>query len=45
MHLALLIPNVFQLAVESLARRHNWAAIIHERERAKKGEERRENQT
>ena len=29
-HLALLVPSVFQLAVERLARRHNWAAIIHE---------------
>jgi NAD(P)-dependent dehydrogenase (short-subunit alcohol dehydrogenase family) len=29
-HLALLVPNIFQLAVERLARRHNWAAIIHD---------------
>jgi NAD(P)-dependent dehydrogenase (short-subunit alcohol dehydrogenase family) len=31
--LALLVPHVSQLAVERLARRHGWAAIIHEQER------------
>lgn len=37
-HLALMVPDVFQLAVERLARRHNWAAIIHEQVVAKEGE-------
>jgi len=36
--LALLVPDVSQLAVERLARRHGWAAIIHEQEYAKEGE-------
>ena len=39
--LALLVPDVFQLVVERLARRHGWAAIIHEHEYAKEGEEQR----
>lgn len=29
--LALLVPDVFQLAMEDLARRHGWAATIRER--------------
>jgi short-subunit dehydrogenase len=37
--LALLVPDVFQLVVERLARRHGWAVIIHEQEYAKKEEE------
>lgn len=32
--LALLVPDVFQLALEGLARRHGWAAAIREQERA-----------
>jgi len=32
--LALLVPEVFQLAVEGLARGHGWAAAIREQERA-----------
>jgi NAD(P)-dependent dehydrogenase (short-subunit alcohol dehydrogenase family) len=43
--LALLVPDVCQLAVEKLARRNGWSAIIHDQECAKEGEERRENQT
>ncbi len=35
--LALLVPDVSQLAVESLARRHGWAAAIRELERADGG--------
>jgi len=35
--LALLVPEVFQLAVEGLARRHGWAAAIREQERADGG--------
>jgi short-subunit dehydrogenase len=38
-HLALLVPDVSQLAVERLARRYGWAAIIHEQKYAKEGEE------
>lgn len=37
--LALLVPDVFQLAVEGLARRHGWAAAIREQERADGGRE------
>ncbi len=32
--LALLLPDVFQLVVEGLARRHRWAGAIREQERA-----------
>jgi NAD(P)-dependent dehydrogenase (short-subunit alcohol dehydrogenase family) len=35
--LALLVPDVFQLTVESLARRRGWAAAIREQERADGG--------
>jgi NAD(P)-dependent dehydrogenase (short-subunit alcohol dehydrogenase family) len=35
--LALLVPDVFQLALEGLARRHGWAAAIREQERADVG--------
>jgi hypothetical protein len=35
--LAILVPDVFQLAVEGLARRHRWAAAIREQERANGG--------
>jgi NAD(P)-dependent dehydrogenase (short-subunit alcohol dehydrogenase family) len=35
--LALLVPDVFQLALEGLARRHGWAATIREQERADGG--------
>ena len=35
--LALLVPDIFQLAVEGLARRHGWAAAIREQERADAG--------
>ncbi len=37
-HLALLVPDVFQLTMETLARRNRWAAIINEQERAIEGE-------
>jgi NAD(P)-dependent dehydrogenase (short-subunit alcohol dehydrogenase family) len=35
--LALLVPDVFQLVVEGLARRHGWAVAIREQERADGG--------
>lgn len=35
--LALLVPDVSQLVVERLARRHNWAAIIRDQESADGG--------
>ena len=35
--LALLVPDVFQLAMEGLARRYGWAAAIREQERADGG--------
>src|SRR2546426_5606267 len=35
--LALLVPDVFQLALEGLARRHGWAVTIREQERADGG--------
>jgi short-subunit dehydrogenase len=35
--LALLVPEVFQLAAEGLERRHGWAAAIREQERADGG--------
>jgi NAD(P)-dependent dehydrogenase (short-subunit alcohol dehydrogenase family) len=35
--LALLTPDVFQLVVERMARRHRWAATIREQERAGEG--------
>jgi hypothetical protein len=34
---ALLVPEIFQLAVERMARRHRWADAIQKREQA--GEE------
>jgi len=37
-HLALLVPDAFQLAIERLARTHGWAAIIHQQEYVKEGE-------
>lgn len=37
--LALLVPVVSQLAVESLARRHRWAAVIREQERRDGGKD------
>jgi hypothetical protein len=37
--LALLVPDVFQLTMETLARRNRWAAIINEQERAIDGEQ------
>jgi hypothetical protein len=36
--LVILVPDVFQLAIERLALRHGWATIIHEQESAKSGE-------
>lgn len=35
--LALLVPDVFQLVVEGMARRHGWATAIREQERANGG--------
>src|SRR5438552_1701994 len=35
--LALLVPDVFQLTVENMARRHNWATAIRDQEHAKEG--------
>jgi NAD(P)-dependent dehydrogenase (short-subunit alcohol dehydrogenase family) len=37
-HLALLVPDVFQFTMETLARRYRWAAIIKELERTIEGE-------
>jgi len=39
-HLALLVPDVFQLAMERLALRNRWASIIHEQAKAVEREER-----
>ena len=35
--LALLTPDLFQLAVERMARRHTWANVIQKREQAGEG--------
>jgi short-subunit dehydrogenase len=37
--LAILVPDVFQLAMEGMARRHGWAAAIRELERAEGGKD------
>ena len=37
--LALFVPDVFQLVVEGMARRHGWAAAIREQEQADGGKD------